>query len=159
MKCFLPSEQWYLGRMPATFFPGSPALGFFWLNLRSRLVERRDTGKGLEKVNSHFFAKFWFWGFFIHDMHDIFFRSLWSTSSEICNDFCQARELGRYGAATQLAKRGGSTWNFEDMQLTDQKKRKRSKSVMIFKRHLEKVWNLFLFSFQKCLNIGWKCFA
>lgn len=29
MKCFLPSEQWYLGQMPATFFPDFPALGEF----------------------------------------------------------------------------------------------------------------------------------
>lgn len=60
MKCFLPSEQWYLGQMPATFSPDFPALAVFF-------VESQVAFGG------------------------------------------EARELGRYGAATQLAKRGGST--------------------------------------------------
>lgn len=69
----------------------------------------------------------------------------------------EARELGRYGAATQLAKRGGSTWTLKTCNDAINRSKKRKKEICHdFQRHtfFEKVWNLSLFSFEKCLNIA-----
>ena len=49
MKCFLPSEQWCLGQMPATLSPDFPSPSSFLLKLRLRLVERHGSLGAMEQ--------------------------------------------------------------------------------------------------------------
>lgn len=84
-----------------------------------------------------------------------FFGAFGVSEVKICNELCQARELGRYGAATQLAKRGGSTWTLKTCNdAMNRSKETKKENLSLFSKASWESLKCVSVLFEKCLSIA-----